>query len=362
MENGAPGGGKGGGALSLWVWALLWAAAGVAVYLVFASRVSGRASLWLLAWGLAGLAGAWFLWARPQSGATSSQAPAPADAAGPDVDAAPVIPRAIRHLRRAALEGGRVLDATTYLATWQLFEGCAKEDDLLAAVRALVPDYGREEFLLPVDAAGAPVYPPEGVLLDYRRRLARRPGLAGWLREETLDERPVLLAARWLCHLAGLRHRAVLIVLDHPSRADLVLMQVRSPNKLESPGCFDLPVAGHVPGLSTPEAALSAEMAQELGLRSEDVSDVRLLSAYDAPPGDPAAPRCNAEYRLVYRGRAAQGLAERVWFSDGEVAALAIFSRAELRALVATQPERVAPGLAESLPLFAGDAASEIES
>jgi 8-oxo-dGTP pyrophosphatase MutT (NUDIX family) len=162
--------------------------------------------------------------------------------------------------------------------------------------------------------------------------------------------------------LAGLRHRAVLIVLDHPSRADLVLMQVRSPNKLESPGCFDLPVAGHVPGLSTPEAALSAEMAQELGLRPGDVADLRLIGAYDAPPPDAAAPRCNAEYRLVFGGRAAQGLAERVWFSDGEVAALAIFSRAELRALVATQPGRAAPGLAESLPLFDGGAAPEIAS
>jgi hypothetical protein len=41
-------------------------------------------------------------------------------------------------------------------------------------------------------------------------------------------------------------------------------MQVRCPNKLESPAASICP-GGPRAGLSTPEAAMSAEMAQELG-------------------------------------------------------------------------------------------------
>jgi hypothetical protein len=112
------------------------------------------------------------------------------------------------------LEGGRVLDATTYLATWQLFEGCAKEDDLLAAVRALVPDYGREEFLLPVDAAGS-VY-PRRACCSFMPAAGTASGLAGWLPRETLDERPCCWrragSATWRA-----AHRAVLIVLVIPA-------------------------------------------------------------------------------------------------------------------------------------------------
>ena len=162
----------------------------------------------------------------------------------------------------------------------------------------------------------------------------------------------MLLAARWLCHLAGIRHRAVLIFLDHPSRTDLVLMQMRSLDKLESPGAFDLPVAGHVPGLATPGAALAAEMAEELGLHPGDVADLRLVGAYDSARPDAGATRCNAEYRLVYRGRVGADVIDRVRFADGEVAALALFAVDQVRALVAAQPERAAPGLVESLYLL----------
>ena len=350
MTSGATGGGRSSVRIRWVVLALFWGAVGVAVYIV-----PGSSAAWLLAWGLLGLAGAWLShWrdTRRRAAAISTAAVAP-DAT------APAIPGLVRQLRRAAQECGHGLDATVYLAAWRLFEGCVADEDLLAAVRALVPDYGRDEFLLPVDGAGVTIDSPESVLSDYRRRLARRPGLAAWFREETLGEEAVLLPARWLCHLAGIRHRAVLIFLDQPGRNDLALMQVRSPNKLESPGCYDLPVAGHVPGLATPEAALAAEMAEELGLRPGDVVDLRLVGSYDAGLPDPAAVRCNAEYRLVYRGRVAAEFIQRVRFADGEVAALASFDMDALRALVATQPERVAPGLAESLYLLDSDAMAE---
>lgn len=348
MGTKAAGGMHGNGALFLGgLLTLLWAAAGVAVYLA-----PGRPAVGLLAWGLGGIAGAWLLYGLRLGRGRAAVPEAGAAARGAAI---PALPAPLRHLRRAAHESGRLLDATAYLAAQRLFARAAADAGLLATLRAMSPEYGRDEFLLPVDEAGAPAFPPDGVLADFRRQLARRPAFGRWFQEAEYGGRPVLLAARWLCHLAGLRHRAVLLFLDHPTRADCTLMQVRGLSRPEAPGCFDLPVAGHVPGTATPEEALAAEMAEELGLRAEDVVDLRPVGAYASAAPDENAARCNAEYRQVYRARVAAGFMDRARFADGEVAALALFSLEELRALLAAQPERAAAGLAESAYLLDGE-------
>ena len=52
-------------------------------------------------------------------------------------------------------------------------------------------------------------------------------------------------APRWLCHLLGLCHRTVHLVLWTPQ--DLLVLQVRS-RRVDWPGMLDLAVTGHVRG------------------------------------------------------------------------------------------------------------------
>jgi isopentenyldiphosphate isomerase len=239
------------------------------------------------------------------------------------------------------------------------FLACSSDPVRLAAVRELAPEYGRDEFFLPVDASGETLYPDAGTLAEARDLLARYPEAERWWR--VAEGSPsVLLFARWLCHLTGIRHRTVQLFIDHPTLPGLTLVQVRSLDKIEAPGAFDMPVAGHVSGTESVEAALAHELAEELGLDREDLLELRHAGSYEAlaPPlrgrETDSRPWRNLEWRIVYRARLRPGALERIRFADGEVAALAVFAVDELRALVTAMPERVASGLTGSLHLYVG--------
>ena len=83
-------------------------------------------------------------------------------------------------------------------------------------------------------------------------------------------------APRWLCHLLGLCHRTVHLVLRTPQ--DLLVLQVRS-RRVDWPGMLDLAVTGHVRAGLSWEEAIRAEAGEELGL---DLTEERGCSCLQA--------------------------------------------------------------------------------
>ena len=104
--------------------------------------------------------------------------------------------------------------------------------------------------------------------------------------------------------------------------------------------------------METLAEAFDKELAGELGLGRADLIGITSLGSYEYrdPPDVPVFH--NVELRCGFRARLVPGVLERIRFADGEVAALAVFSISELEELVRRQPERVASGLAHSLPIY----------
>jgi isopentenyldiphosphate isomerase len=235
----------------------------------------------------------------------------------------------------------------------RLAEACASNPAFLFALRQMAPEYARHEYLLNVNERAKPALPTTEMVADWRQVSAKVPGLC-WFQESQIDGRPILLAARWLCHLAGLRHRTVQLFLDHPAAKDYTLIQVRGWDKAEAPGCFDLPCAGHVSGLETVDGALFKELEEELGLDRNDVSVPELLGTCEYRDAEGTPTLYNVEYRAVYRSRLRPGALSKIRFVDGEVGAVALFAVPEVQAMLDAVPERVASGLAGSWPLYLG--------
>ena len=220
----------------------------------------------------------------------------------------------------------------------------------------LIREYAHEEFLLVVDQDGKLSLPARGVLDEYHKTVRNHPAYARWFREEVLLEGEwagtrVLLAARWLCHLVGLRHKTVEIFIDPPDMPGHTLVQVRGMEKFHSPGAFDIPCAGHVDGIDGEEESLRKELEQEINLTLDDLEGLRLLERYNSF-GEDSPGRANYEHRVLYRARLKPGAMGKIRFADGEVAGMSVFSVAELRELVRKYPERVAAGLSDAIGYY----------
>lgn len=264
----------------------------------------------------------------------------------------------LRALIEAVEDAGYVLDGEVFRHALELYDRCRDDPRQLQALRRMAPEYGAQEFLLPVDAGGRPTAAPMQLLAEARNAAGARSGLADWFSEAPLTDGSgvALLAVRWLCHLVGLRHRTVHLFIDHPCLRDHTLVQVRGPRKAEAPGCFDLPVAGHVEGTATAEEALHRELAEELGLSLDALCELRGLGSHEQRwlPDGPGFR--NAEWHAVYRAR----LTPEGWLgaevSNREVAALAAFYLPDLQEMMVCFPDRFASGLKGSLSLYVGDA------
>lgn len=267
---------------------------------------------------------------------------------------------------RDCLTHWRALRALTRAADWTLDEaGLAQAEALflscyagLHTPEALTREYGREEFLLPLDAKGAPVRPHETALRQARNLMAAHRPFRRWFREDRLaDGTPVLSAARWLCHLAGLRHATVEIFIDPPGLPGHTLVQVRGMDKFEAPGAFDMPCAGHVTAGDTFEASLSKELGEELALRLDDFDSLRELARYESCTDIEKDVTnviwpVNIEYRSLFYARIKPAAINHIQFTDGEVAGLAVFTVEALRTLIHRFPERVASGLSGAMPFY----------
>lgn len=164
-------------------------------------------------------------------------------------------------------------------------------------------------------------------------------------------------APRWLCHLLGLCHCTVHVILRTPQ--DLLVFQVRS-RHVDWPGLLDLSVTGHVrAGLGWLEAA-GQEAAEELGIDFDPAAD-HLGPPGLRPVGDPYVRReADSENPPVHICHLTQiyaatltpaGLAS-LRFADGEVDALYLCSEARARHLLVHEPHRLAPGFIQSLPRY----------
>ena len=221
----------------------------------------------------------------------------------------------------------------------------------------------KSEFLLPVDATGHPVSLPPDVYDLVQDALATTPALGTWLHPTPAQGVPTLCVARPLCHRIGLRHRTVQLILDHPTKHDLTFIQMRGLHKAEAPGAFDMPCAGHVVGLETVEATLVKELREELGLNLRATKGLGFVGQYESWDLREAVDFRNVELRAVYRARLRPEALDKIRFSDGEVAALALMSRRALRDLISQYPERVASGLIGSIGwIGAGTAPNDIET
>jgi isopentenyldiphosphate isomerase len=275
-------------------------------------------------------------------------------------------------LRQAAASAGRVLTMELLEQAWALFCQVAAGNETAPA--QLTREYGRQEYLLVVGADGEPGGGGAALVQRFSVHCAAHSQFGLWFQlaglrlEEDLSPRagenadgadeaisePVLLAARWLCHLVGLRHRTVEIFLDLPGVGQgLTLVQVRGMDKVEAPGAFDIPCAGHASETETTAEALRHELSEELNLAPEDLDGLRLVARYVSPARSSASTiLLNEEYRYLFRARIKPGAAGRIAFRDGEVAGLALVNFAEMTRLALRFPERIASGLGDALGYY----------
>lgn len=222
----------------------------------------------------------------------------------------------------------------------------------------LTREFGQAEFLLPLASHGAAAVLPTQDFERAKRLLAAQPAFQQWFRAARLaDGSPVLLAGRWLCHLAGIRHATVEIFIDPLEMPGHTLVQVRGMDKFEAPGAFDMPCAGHVSGTDTVEMSLGKELSEELNLTLEDLNGLQKLCCYESRTGDGKGVTnylgiVNIEYRTLYCATIKPDAYHSIRFSDGEVAGLAVFTVEALQALIRKYPERVASGLLGAMPFY----------
>lgn len=256
-----------------------------------------------------------------------------------------MLPEAWQVIRHEVESANWVLNATIYAQLYDLFLKLRGEDRL--DLRTLTREWERDEFLLNVNEQGQPVLADPHTLADFQSIANLYPDLRHWFYEDPVAG--VLLPGRWLCHLLGLRHRTVEIFIDPPNWDGYTLVQVRSLDKFESPGSFDIPCAGHITGVDGVQQALVKELGEELNLGLDDFARIEMLGESCAPPvrGDHLLQ--NHEYRYLFRAVLKPQSAEKIRFADGEVAGLCVFSVTELRNFVKQFPERVAGGLLHAI-------------
>ncbi len=242
------------------------------------------------------------------------------------------------------------LSGNVYHALSAWFAACQEEPSGLREIQAASREYRKVEFFLNVNPKGEAAVLEDALLQDFEQMRAHYPTYSHWFqRAEFPDGRPTLLIARWLCHLVGLRHQAVHLFIDHPRLLDHTLIQMRSLNKAESPGRFDLPAAGHVTGLETVEAALQKELREELDVDVHALLDLTRLGSYLHTARMEAY---NVEYRVVFYSRLSAEDWLRLSAGADEVAAIVSLPAAKLHEFIARRPEQVASGLVGSFPFY----------
>jgi len=257
-------------------------------------------------------------------------------------------------LREVVARANGEITRDSYQRIKQAFHFFSESPERLELLASVTPELNSQEYLSCVDEVGAPVPAPPSILQDYLTAATRAPGFRAWLRHEICpaDGAEYLLPARWLCHLSGLRHGTAHLVLSIPGQPARLLVQIRSMAKSASPGCYDLPVAGHVDGLQGYPAALRKESSEELGLDIDQLINLRILGSYVETNNETERGFFNTEYHQVYAGQLTHQQVSGLIPQPSEVAAIAVFPAWELERLRRAYPGVFAPSIQKTLDLF----------
>lgn len=165
-----------------------------------------------------------------------------------------------------------------------------------------------------------------------------------------------LTAPRWFCHLLGLRHMSVHVLLQwqSPILGNVFVLQIRSWAKSDSPGHVDISVGGHVIGdgpLISKESAYR-EMEEELGISTNELVSEELTykTGYESTDINEQANFFNTEWRNVYLAEITLKGFEKIRFSDKEVVGLYLCPSSEAKHLLNQGIIPIASGLRLSLP------------
>lgn len=144
-------------------------------------------------------------------------------------------------------------------------------------------------------------------------------------------------------HSRGLLHRIVFVLVESPE-GDL-LLQLRSPDVATYPDCWDVSAGGHVDMGEDNLTAAKRELAEELGIHGmeiEAVDNYRDRQELDGRIID----RFNKVYKLTIPKNTPLAVA------TDEVREARWFTLAEVRQLVAAQPERATNSLIQALERY----------
>jgi isopentenyldiphosphate isomerase len=263
----------------------------------------------------------------------------------------------LQKLTRAAKHADYTLSRSVFKQIGEFFIQCQNHPALMERIRARVRFYDHPEYLRNVDHKGKTVKCSTACIADFNRLADQYPELNLWFRLTSLPEGrgQVLMPVRWLCHLIGLRHTTVHLFIDHPEWSDCTFIQTRGAAVSESPGCFDLPVAGHVEEMLPELETLFKEGREELGIDLRGQPDIRRFAEYDFVADPTSSGFTNVEFRAVYRCRPDGKISTQFRPNPNEVASIALFSCSELEALMNVSPEHFATGLKVDFPLYLKD-------
>jgi ADP-ribose pyrophosphatase YjhB (NUDIX family) len=261
----------------------------------------------------------------------------------------------LEQLRFSLKAADYILDETVFRKIQQLFLKYIEDSQYSEMLGREFSESDRTEFLLNVDSKKLTVYPSEQLIKEYRTICNKYKNFRFWFQEKEDKEskRIVLLVARWLAHLAGFRHQCVHIFLDHPTLEGYTLVQIRSFNKSESPGCFDIPIGGHVKDGESLKETCKKELKEELNIDLLlDIEDFEQIGTYNYHDSPQHTNFHNIELRTVFLGRLKTEAMTKIKFVDKEVSAICVFAMPELSVLIKNFPKRIASGLKDSLPVY----------
>ncbi len=163
-----------------------------------------------------------------------------------------------------------------------------------------------------------------------------------------------LSAPRWLCHLLGLRHRCVHVLLMwlSPGLGHVFVFQVRSWTKNDAPGQLDISAAGHNKDDDGSDQTAYDEMCEELGLTRTDLEDRALAyrDGYESYNELVDANFYNSQWCEVYVGEIVPSGLERIHFRDSEVVGVYLCPVEQASNLLEQDTLRIANALKNTLP------------
>lgn len=272
------------------------------------------------------------------------------------MDHHPNFSQELASLRQAVKSSNQAINYYSYTQFKKSFLFFNADPERLCFLQQVSPEYSSLEFLACVDSSGVPLHTSAEILQDYNLTLSHHPSFQNWfsLDIDPNSNRIILLAARWLCHLTGIRHGTAQLLVTIPGEVPGLLVQIRSMAKSASPGCYDLPVAGHVNGLQSYPATLRKESREELELDIDQLAELRQLGGYVETSDEPERMFFNTEYHQVYTGCLSRAQVALLNPLPSEVAAIALFSHWELDYLRQAYPGVFAPSIQQTLDRFKG--------